>query len=102
MVQNQRRTRPNRLDLCKYKNIILLYNTKRRDDIMFLLISRNRPRLESGHTRMHNLRQSSLRIGDDCVQDRCGECGVVLETYTNEELGLCLVALETFIHREPG
>ncbi|OXA59651.1 Protein unc-79 [Folsomia candida] len=60
------------------------------------------PRLESGHARMHNLRQSSLRIGDETVQDRCGECGVVLETYTNEELGLCLVALETFIHREPG
>jgi len=36
------------------------------------------------------------------VQDRCGECGVVLETYTNEELGLCIVAIETFIHREPG
>lgn len=63
-----------------------------------------RPHLEAGQFRLsvHNLRQSSLRVGEDCVQDRCGECGVVLETYTNEELGLCIVALETFIHREPG
>lgn len=61
------------------------------------------PHLEMGNNRtaMH-LRQSSLRIGDECIQDRCGECGIVLENYTNEELGLCLVALETFIHREPS
>lgn len=67
------------------------------------MIGNSRPHLDMGQTRtMHNLRQSSLRIGEECVCDRCGECGVVLESYTNEELGLCLVALETFIHREPG
>lgn len=49
-----------------------------------------------------HLRQSCLRVGEDCVQERCGDCGVLLESYTNDELGLCIVALETFIHREPS
>uniref|UniRef100_A0A1B6C403 Protein unc-79 homolog n=1 Tax=Clastoptera arizonana TaxID=38151 RepID=A0A1B6C403_9HEMI len=48
------------------------------------------------------LKQSSLRIGDDCVYDRCGECGTVKEEYSDEELGLCIVILGTFIHREPA
>lgn len=52
---------------------------------------------------MHqHLRQSCLRVGEECVQERCGDCGILLESYTNDELGLCIVALETFIHREPA
>ncbi|ODN04336.1 Protein unc-79 [Orchesella cincta] len=51
---------------------------------------------------LQNLRQSCLRVGEECVQERCGDCGVLLESYTNDELGLCIVALETFIHREPS
>lgn len=49
-----------------------------------------------------NLRQSSFRIGDDCVLQRCAECGAPREEYSDEELGLCIVILGTFIHREPG
>ncbi|XP_052119474.1 protein unc-79 homolog isoform X4 [Frankliniella occidentalis] len=49
-----------------------------------------------------NLKQSSLRIGEDCVYDRCSECGAVREEYSDEELGLCIVILGTFIHREPA
>lgn len=30
------------------------------------------------------------------------ECGALKEEYTDEELGLLLVILGTFIHREPG
>lgn len=48
------------------------------------------------------LRQSSFRIGEDCVLQRCTECGAAREEYSDEELGLCIVTLATFIHREPG
>ncbi|XP_039288508.1 protein unc-79 homolog isoform X2 [Nilaparvata lugens] len=49
-----------------------------------------------------DLKQSSYRIGDDCLIDRCGECGAPKEEYSDEELGLCIVIIGTFIHREPA
>ncbi|XP_021924860.1 protein unc-79 homolog isoform X4 [Zootermopsis nevadensis] len=49
-----------------------------------------------------DLRQSSFRIGDECVYERCSECGTVKEEYSDEELGLCIIILGTFIHREPA
>ncbi|KAG8333730.1 Protein unc-79 [Homalodisca vitripennis] len=49
-----------------------------------------------------DLKQSSFRVGDECVYERCGECGTVREEYNDEELGLCIVILGTFIHREPA
>ncbi|KAG1659999.1 Protein unc-79 [Nymphon striatum] len=39
---------------------------------------------------------------DDIVHERCMECGCVLEQYSDEELGLCIAVLGTFINREPG
>lgn len=44
--------------------------------------------------------QSSNRVGDDCVSHRCSECGVLLEEYSDEEIGIMVIALGTFIHRE--
>lgn len=49
-----------------------------------------------------DLKQSSFRVGDDCVLDRCEECGTIKEQYSDEELGLLIVILGTFIHREPA
>ncbi|KAJ8981492.1 hypothetical protein NQ317_007018 [Molorchus minor] len=49
-----------------------------------------------------DLKQSSFRTGDDCVNERCSECGTVKEEYSDEEIGLCIVTLGTFIHREPA
>ncbi|RZF46360.1 hypothetical protein LSTR_LSTR011144 [Laodelphax striatellus] len=49
-----------------------------------------------------DLKQSSYRIGDECLIDRCGECGAPKEEYSDEELGLCIVIIGTFIHREPA
>uniref|UniRef100_A0A1B0CGN7 Protein unc-79 homolog n=2 Tax=Lutzomyia longipalpis TaxID=7200 RepID=A0A1B0CGN7_LUTLO len=46
-------------------------------------------------------RRSSYRVGDDCVCGRCGECGAVLEEYSDEEIGILIIILGTFIHREP-
>ena len=48
-----------------------------------------------------DMKQSSYRVGDDCVSERCSECGTMIEEYSDEEIGLCIVALGTFIHREP-
>lgn len=33
---------------------------------------------------------------------RCTECGTIREEYSDEELGLCIITLGTFIHREPS
>lgn len=46
--------------------------------------------------------QSSSRIGDECVADRCSECGVLLEEYSDEEIGIMIIILGTYIHREPA
>lgn len=48
------------------------------------------------------LKQSLLRVGDECIYDRCSECGTIKEEYSDEELGLCIITLGTFIHREPA
>ncbi|XP_060537394.1 protein unc-79 homolog isoform X2 [Cylas formicarius] len=50
----------------------------------------------------YEVKQSSFRIGDECMRERCSECGMAREIYSDEEIGLCIVALGTFIHREPG
>ncbi|XP_043200424.1 protein unc-79 homolog, partial [Amphibalanus amphitrite] len=49
-----------------------------------------------------SMKQCSLRVGHDCVLERCPDCGQVREDYTEEELGLCVVVLATFVHREPS
>ncbi|KAG6446161.1 hypothetical protein O3G_MSEX004274 [Manduca sexta] len=33
---------------------------------------------------------------------RCGECGSAAEWCSDEEVGLCVIALATFVHREPA
>ncbi|XP_022234996.1 uncharacterized protein LOC111083062, partial [Limulus polyphemus] len=40
-------------------------------------------------------------IGEDTVTERCSECGGALQEFSNEELGLCIVILSTYVHREP-
>ncbi|KAG0432726.1 hypothetical protein HPB47_020594, partial [Ixodes persulcatus] len=47
-------------------------------------------------------RPPSSRSGEDAVPDRCPECAVALEQYSDEELGLCVVLLATFVHRQPS
>ena len=46
-------------------------------------------------------RQSHLRIGEDTVIDRCSKCGAIQEKYSHPELSLCLVVLNTLVHRDP-
>ena len=55
-----------------------------------------------------DLRSSSVssssvpRPADDIVLDRCSDCGAIIEHYAHDEIGLCIVALATYIHREPS
>ncbi|KAK9889170.1 hypothetical protein WA026_004451 [Henosepilachna vigintioctopunctata] len=49
-----------------------------------------------------DLKRSSSRINEECVSERCPECGAIREEYSDEEIGLCIVILGTFIHREPS
>lgn len=49
-----------------------------------------------------DLKNTCFRIGDETVIDRCAECGTITESYSDEDLGLCIIILGTFIHREPA
>jgi len=44
----------------------------------------------------------SASANDSLVIDRCPECHVVLESYDDDTVSLCIVCLATFIHREPA
>ncbi|XP_064549249.1 protein unc-79 homolog isoform X2 [Drosophila montana] len=56
----------------------------------------------STHTSAHAERGSSRRVGNYTIVERCSDCGAVIEEYTDEEIGIFIVILGTFIHREPA
>lgn len=58
--------------------------------------------MKSGFASTDSAKPSSFRVGEECISERCTECGVLKEEYTDEELGLFIVILGTFIHREPS
>lgn len=39
---------------------------------------------------------------EDKICQRCSECGAVIEEYNDEEVGIMIIILNTFIHREPA
>lgn len=39
---------------------------------------------------------------EEKICHRCSECGAVLESYTDEEIGIMIIILNTIIHREPS
>lgn len=41
-------------------------------------------------------------MGDYTVCERCSDCGAAIEEYTDEEIGILIIILGTFIHREPA
>ncbi|XP_037730942.1 protein unc-79 homolog isoform X5 [Drosophila subpulchrella] len=54
------------------------------------------------HSTAHAPRGSSRRVGDYTIVERCSDCGAHIEEYTDEEIGIFIVILGTFIHREPA
>ncbi|KAL5284179.1 UNC79 family protein [Megaselia abdita] len=53
------------------------------------------------HLKIDN-KNSQLRIGDETILYRCDDCGSQLEEYNDEEIGIMIITLGTFIHREPS
>lgn len=49
-----------------------------------------------------SIKQSSLRVGEDVACHRCSKCNAPFEEFSEEELGLCIVIISTFVHREPA
>ncbi|XP_066975472.1 protein unc-79 homolog isoform X11 [Macrobrachium rosenbergii] len=49
-----------------------------------------------------SIKQSALRVGDDCIVYRCMECAEIIEEFSNDDLGLCIIILSTFVYRQPG
>ncbi|XP_068237998.1 protein unc-79 homolog isoform X5 [Palaemon carinicauda] len=49
-----------------------------------------------------SIKQSALRVGEDCIVHRCMECAEIIEEFSNEDLGLCIIILSTFVYRQPG
>lgn len=57
---------------------------------------------QDGNVSFNEARPStSNRVGEDTVVDRCAECGAAKEEYGDEEIGILIIILGTFIHREP-
>ncbi|KPU80262.1 uncharacterized protein Dana_GF18469, isoform G [Drosophila ananassae] len=54
------------------------------------------------HATPHAPRGSSRRVGDYTIVERCSDCGAHIEEYTDEEIGIFIVIMGTFIHREPA
>eukprot|EP00094_Tigriopus_californicus_P000131 TCALIF_00127-PA protein Name:"Similar to UNC79 Protein unc-79 homolog (Homo sapiens)" AED:0.02 eAED:0.04 QI:0/0/0/0.66/0.5/0.33/3/0/2591 len=48
------------------------------------------------------MKQSALRTGEESIVDRCSHCGAIKEEYTEEDIGLCIINLSTFISRDPA
>lgn len=73
-------------------------------------ISRRARKTDSGNVgtvgfsskRSSTSQPSSGRHSEEIILDRCNDCGGLLEEYSDEELGLCIVILSTFVHREPA
>ncbi|KAH9514229.1 Protein unc-79 [Bulinus truncatus] len=42
------------------------------------------------------------RHNENVMVERCSECNAILEQYDDDTIGLCIINLATFIHREPG
>lgn len=39
---------------------------------------------------------------EDKICHRCSDCGAEIEEYSDEEIGIMITILNTFIHREPS
>ncbi|XP_033232349.1 protein unc-79 homolog isoform X5 [Drosophila pseudoobscura] len=56
----------------------------------------------TSHGTAHVPRGSARRVGDYTIVERCSDCGAHIEEYTDEEIGIFIVILGAFIHREPA
>ncbi|VDM97776.1 unnamed protein product [Thelazia callipaeda] len=50
----------------------------------------------------HRFRKVGNTVNVDRSTYRCGYCNAVIKSFDEETLSLCMIALETFVHREPA
>ncbi|XP_055879587.1 protein unc-79 homolog isoform X2 [Biomphalaria glabrata] len=72
-------------------NVQQTRSTGRRSRKAELLAKQNNPK-----------KTTANRHSENVMVERCSECNAILEQYDDETIGLCIINLATFIHREPG
>ena len=72
----------------------MFYRKSRRSEILNKMNSHQNSQKKS----IANVKYSNEQI----LVERCTTCHAALEQYDEETLALCIVCLETFIHREPA
>ena len=88
---------------------ILTYNAFTYDILMKFLFRRPRksesmrqiPVTSGTATSQRKSQQHGQRVNEQVLMDKCPDCRTVLEQFDDEVIGLCVVAMATFIHREP-
>lgn len=66
------------------------------------LCSRRRMRKSDLLSKPTNKKISPNRYSESAMVERCADCNAILEQYDDETIGLCVVVLATYIHREPS
>lgn len=57
---------------------------------------------EPGHCQAKRTSDGKPTNKDELLCLRCSECGAEIEEYSDEEIGIMIIILNTFIHREPA
>ncbi|XP_065352317.1 protein unc-79 homolog isoform X2 [Cloeon dipterum] len=60
------------------------------------------PGMAKAESQQDQNNENGAKWTEDAVLERCSECGLVIEEYTPEDIGLCIIILGTFMHSEPS
>lgn len=61
--------------------------------------ARSIPTKRSGSTQLSG---SAIHSAEDIINERCTRCGNVLEQFSEEEIGMCIIILGAYVHRDPS
>lgn len=64
--------------------------------------SDNEAQATNGQSVTNGQKQQPVYNREDTICERCTECGSVIEEYSDEEIGIMITILNTYIHREPA
>lgn len=72
-------------------------------------VQRRTRKIDSSSNQQANLQQkrsstsqSSFVYNEESWYEKCSNCGAILEEFSEDEIGMSIVILGTYIHREPG
>lgn len=55
-----------------------------------------------GPSKRSSASQSSMTFREETTYEKCFDCGNIIEEFSEEEIGMCIVILGAYIHHEPG